>query len=139
MTKPKRTELEHIQLLYKEAIPAKIGKIKDGSPLVCWSTTKINSSKHERNIQYGLNFEANWKHAWALVCFFGLARTCSFRQCITFHPNNLVYLRLSQHSQDAQVLGWICRMQLRPSNILVSPDILRLFQWFPGWIWFDLT
>jgi len=35
MTKPKRTELEHIQLLYKEAIPAKIGKIKDGSPLVC--------------------------------------------------------------------------------------------------------
>jgi len=33
---------------------------------------------------------------------------------------------LCQHSQDAQV-GSICRMQLRPSDIVVSPDILRLF------------
>jgi len=30
----KMTELEHIQLLYKEALLAKIGKI-DGSPMVC--------------------------------------------------------------------------------------------------------
>jgi len=43
-----------------------------------------------------------------------------------FHPNNLVHLRLCQHSQGAQA-GSICRMQLRPSNIRVSPDILRLF------------
>jgi len=45
----KMTEIEHIQSLYKEALPAKIGK-RDGSPMACWSTTKINSSKHEQNI-----------------------------------------------------------------------------------------
>jgi len=28
------TELEHIQPLYKEALPVKIG-IRDGSPMVC--------------------------------------------------------------------------------------------------------
>jgi len=55
---------------------------------------KINSSKHQQNILYGLKFEANWKHAWTLVYFFAGARTCIFRQCITFHPNNLVHLRL---------------------------------------------
>jgi len=30
----KMTELEHIQLLYKEALSAKIG-IRDGSPMLC--------------------------------------------------------------------------------------------------------
>jgi len=40
-----------------------------------------------------------------------------FRQCITFHPNNLVRLRLCQHLQDAQVDS-ICKMQLRPSDIV---------------------
>jgi len=58
--------------------------------------------------------------------FFGATRTCIFRQCITFHPNNLVHLRLCQRSQGAQV-GAICRMQLRLSDIVVSHDILRLF------------
>jgi len=43
-------------------------------------------------------------------------RTGIFGQCIRFNPNNLVHLRLCQHSQGAQV-GSICRMQLRPSGI----------------------
>jgi len=31
-----------------------------------------------------------------------------------------------------RVPNWVqCRMQLRPSDIVVSPHILRLFQWFP--------
>jgi len=43
-------------------------------------------------------FEANWKHAWTMVYCSGEARTqCISRQCITFHPNNLVHLRLCQH------------------------------------------
>jgi len=71
-------------------------------------------------------FEGNWKHAWTLVYFFRAARTCIFRQFIIFHPNNLIHLRLCQHLQGAQV-GSFCRMQIRPSDIVVSPDILRLF------------
>jgi len=51
-----------------------------------------------------------------MVYFFAGARTCIFRQCITFHPNNLVHLRLYQHSQGAQV-GSVCRIQLRSSDI----------------------
>ena len=43
-----------------------------------------------------------------------------------FHSNNLVHLRHCQHSQGPQV-GSICRMQLRRSDIVVSPDILKLF------------
>jgi len=43
--------------------------------------------------------------------------------------NNLVHLRLYQHLQDAHV-GSICRMQLRPVDVVASPDILRLFHWF---------
>jgi len=42
------------------------------------------------------------------------------------HVNNFVHLRLCQHSQGVQV-GSLCRIQLKPSKILVSPDILRLF------------
>jgi len=114
----KMTELERIQLLHKEALPTKID-IRDGSPMVCWTATKTNSSKHEQNTQYVLKFETNWKHAWALVCFLGVARTCIFRQCITFYSNNLVHLRLCQHMQGAQV-GSICRMQLRPIDVVVS-------------------
>jgi len=53
----------------------------------------------------------------------------NFRQCIAFRPNNLVHLFLCQHLQGAH-MGSICRMQLRPSDVIVSPDILRLFQWF---------
>jgi len=49
-----------------------------------------------------------------------------FRQYITFHPNNLVHLRLCQHSRGAQVRS-ICKMWLRPSDIVVPSDILRLF------------
>ena len=87
-------------------------------PMVCWSPTKINRSKHE---QY-MYFEAYWKHAWTLVHFFWAARTYIFRQCITFLPNNLVHLCLCQHLQGAQV-GSVCRMPLRPSDIMVSPVV----------------
>jgi len=38
-----------MHLLYKEALPAHIGK-RNGSPMVCWCPSKINSSKHEQNI-----------------------------------------------------------------------------------------
>jgi len=41
--------VERIQLLYKEALPMKMG-MRDGSPMACWSPTKINSSKDEHNI-----------------------------------------------------------------------------------------
>jgi len=54
-----------------------------------------------------------------IVFFFGAARTCIFRQCVTFHPNNLVHLRLCQHMQGAQV-GSICKMQVRPIDVVVS-------------------
>jgi len=36
----KMTELQLIQLLYKEALPTKIC-MRNGSPMVCWSPTKI--------------------------------------------------------------------------------------------------
>jgi len=61
-------------------------------------------------------FEAIQKHAWALVYFCGAARSCIFRQCITFPPNNLVHLCLCLHSQGDQV-GSICKMQLRPRDM----------------------
>jgi len=48
---------------------------------------------------------------------------------MTFHRNNFVHLRLCQPSQDAQVES-VGKMQLRPSDIVVSPDILRLFNGF---------
>ena len=57
---------------------------------------------------------------------FGAARTCIFRRCIAFHPNNLVHLRVCQHSQGAQV-GLVCKIQLRRGNVVVSLDILRFF------------
>jgi len=39
----------------------------------------------------------------------------------------LIYVRsFCQHSQSAQV-GSVCRMQIRPSDIVISPGILRLF------------
>ena len=31
-------------------------------------------------------------------------------------------------------VGSVCRMQLRPSDTVVSPYIMRLFKWFPYWI-----
>jgi len=43
------TVLEHIKLLYEEALPAKIEK-RDSSLMVWRSPTKINSSKHQQNI-----------------------------------------------------------------------------------------
>jgi len=46
-------------------------------------------------------------------------------QCITFHPNNLVHLHLCQQFHGAQV-GSICRIQFRPSDIVVSPDIFEV-------------
>jgi len=60
------TELERIQLLYKEALPAKIGK-RDGNPMVCWSPIETNSSKHEQNIYS----EANRKYVWTLIYSLG--------------------------------------------------------------------
>ena len=86
--------------------------------MVFWSSTKINSSKAEQN-SYSISFEANWKHAWTMVYFFARARPCSFRQCVTFHPNNLVHLHLCQQWQGAQV-GSICRMQFRPNDMGVG-------------------
>jgi len=44
------------------------------------------------------------KHAWTMVYFFGVARTCIFRQCRTFYTNNLVHLCLCEHWSS------ICRM-----------------------------
>jgi len=46
------------------------------------------------------------------------------------HSIEITWIRLSQHLQSAQV-GSICRLQLRPDDVVVSPDILILFQWFP--------
>jgi len=43
-----------------------------------------------------------------------------------FSQNILTHLRLCQYSQDVKV-GSVCKMQFRPSDIVVSPDILRLF------------
>jgi len=48
--------------------------------------------------------------------FFWATRSCTFRHCITFHPNNLVHLHLCQHSQGAEV-GSVWRIQLRPYDI----------------------
>jgi len=118
----------NIHLLYKEALPAKT-RMRDGSLLVCWSATKINSSKYEQNSLVWNKLKTCMKLAY----FFGAARTCILRRCITFHPKNLVYLRLYQHLQGAQV-GSVCRIQLRPSDIVVSHDILWLFHWSPYWI-----
>jgi len=38
------TELKHIQLVYKEALPAKIG-IRYGCSVVCWSPLKSTAQK----------------------------------------------------------------------------------------------
>jgi len=56
---------------------------------------------------FGLKQIENMHGHWFISI--GATRTCIFRQCITFHPNNLVHLRLYQHSQGAQVglfAGW---------------------------------
>jgi len=57
------------------------------------------------------------------IAFLGAARRCIFRHCITYHPSNLVHLRLCQHSQGVQV-GSICRLQFRPSDTAVWRDSL---------------
>ena len=95
---------------------------RDGSPIVCWNPIETNCTK------YVVCFEENWNNAWTLVNFFG-TRTCIFSYCITFYPNTSVHLRLSHHSQGDHV-GSVCRMQLRPSLIVVSPENLRLFKGF---------
>jgi len=59
------------------------------------------------------------KQIESMVYFFVGARPCSFRQCVTFHPNNLVHLHLCQRWHCAKV-GSICRMQLRPSDMGVG-------------------
>jgi len=97
--------------------------ITDGSPIVCWNPTEINCAK------YVVCFGANWNNAWTLVNFFGTTRTCIFSYCVTFYPNTSVHLRLSHHSQGDHV-GSVCRMHLRPSLIVVSPENLRLFKGF---------
>ena len=61
--------------------------------------------------------------------FLWASKNMHFSQCIIFCPINLIHLRLCQHLYCAQV-GSIYRMQLRPSDIVVSPDIFRLFQAF---------
>ena len=96
---------------------------RDGSPIVCWNPTETNCTK------YVICFETNWNNAWTLVNFFGTTKTCIFSYCITFYPNTSVHLRLSHHSQGDYV-GSVCRMQLRPSLIVVSPENLRLFKGF---------
>jgi len=53
------------------------------------------------------------------------SKNMRFGQCITFHPNNVVHLRLWQHSQGAQVDSTGV-MQLRPSDISVSPDVFEI-------------
>jgi len=58
--------------------------------------------------------------------FLGQQEHAFLGSVFTFHPNNLAHLRLSQRSYGEQVSS-ICRMQLRPSDIVVSPGILSLF------------
>jgi len=111
----------NIYLQYK-GLPAKIS-VRHGSLWFVEAPQKSTARNMNKNI---VRFEANCKHAWTLPYFFGVAITCIFRQSTAFHPNNLVHLRLSQHSHGAQ-LGASIRMQLRRSHIVVSPDIMRLF------------
>jgi len=50
-----------------------------------------------------MQFEANWKHAWTMVCFIGAARTCIFMEVhYTSHPSNLVHPHLFQHPQGVR-------------------------------------
>ena len=119
MTKQKWLSLS-TQLLYK-ALPTKTGIRWQPHGLLKPSSSTKNSSKDEQII-YIISFEASWKHAWTLVYFFAEARPCIFGKFVAFHPNNLVHLHLCQCSQGDQV-STICRIQLRPSDIVVSPDI----------------
>jgi len=106
----KVTELKHTTTVQRNFTRENKHKIWEPHGLL--KPSKINCSKDEQNI-YIISFEANWKHAWTLVYFITAATPCIFRQCVTFHPNNLVHLRFCQHSQGDQV-GSICRMQARP-------------------------
>jgi len=119
------TELEHtVQLLYKEALPAKIS-MRDGSPIVCyfWSLTKINGSKHEQNIQFGLKEIENMHGHWFIS--FGQEEHAFLGSGLHFIQNNLVFASIRPSGFNLQDATF------RSGDIVVSPDILRLFQWFP--------
>ena len=81
-----------MQLLYKGVLPAKIG-MRYGSSMVCWSPTKIKGTTNKQNTYSSLVW-SKLKAYMDMVSFFGAAKPYIFRQYITFHPNNLVHLRL---------------------------------------------
>ena len=83
----KTTELKHT-LLNKEALPGKIC-IRYGSPVVCWSPTKIYGSKYKQNIYSGLVW-SKLKACMVMADFLWAATPCIFRQFITFHQNNFL-------------------------------------------------
>jgi len=61
-------------------------------------------------------------------CFisFGQQDHAFLGSALHFSQNILIHLRFCQYSQGFNV-GSVCKMQFRPSDIVVSPDILRLF------------
>ena len=87
----------------------------------CWSCTETNS----QNMSKTCNLVwTKLKTCINISLFFVASRTYICKQCIKFHSRNLVHVRFCQHLQGVQV-GSICRMQLRPSDVVVSPYILR--------------
>jgi len=128
------TELEHTSTVQRSItrIPAKIG-IRNRS---LWFV-------EAPQIQTAQNMSRTYCLVWSKL------KTCmdighwfiSLRQqehaflgsALDFIQITWCTLLLCHHSQGAQV-GSIRRTQLRPSDIVVSHDIWRLFQWFPDWI-----
>jgi len=101
-------DLEHLQLLYKEALVVP-GPWFTEAPL---KETAQNMSKTYSMVWTFKRIESMHGH-W--IVSLG-QQVCIFKQCIAFHPINLVHLRLCQYLQGPQV-GWICRMQLRPIDV----------------------
>jgi len=91
--------------------------------MFCWSPSKIKSSTYEQIIfsKQIENIHGNW------LFLLGSKNTH-----FLIHPNNFTYVFVNIRSMPKWVQ--MCRMQLRPSDIVVSPHILRLVWWFPYWI-----
>jgi len=86
--------------------------------------TKINSSRHDQsNIVW---FEANCKPAWTLVYFFWAPRPCLFRQCVAFHPNDCVDVRLCQHWSTISCNAGYYSFKIMSEEMIVVEKMNRL-------------
>jgi len=93
----KMTEVKHVTTVQRSITSENRHKRWYG-PMACWSPTKTNSSKHEQNIQFGLNPVENMHWHWFIYLW---------QQEHTFLGSGLYFIQITWFTY---VFANICRV-----------------------------